>query len=256
VLVFLLARVLGGTTAHAREADEVRVAVASNFAGTLKALSEVFHADTGHTVVPIVGATGKLFAQIQSGAPFDVFLSADSDTPVKLEAAGLCVKGSRQTYALGRLVLWSPDAQLVDAEGKVLSRAGFRHLAIANPKLAPYGGAAISVLGHLGLREKLADKLVEGESLAQAFAFVTTGNAELGFLALSQIALPGQPRTGSAWVVPPALYAPLRQDAVWLSRAQGNRAAEAFLKFLVSDKARALIRAAGYDLPEGRAHTF
>ena len=227
-------------------AGTAQVAVASNFAGTLAALAPGFETATGHQLQVSAGPTSRLGTQIAAGAPFQVLLAADQATPARLEAAGLAVAGTRFTYADGQLVLWSRQAGLVDPQGAVLAGNGFRHLAIANPKLAPYGAAAMAVLQARGLADRLAPRLVTAESIAQAHAFVRSGNAELGFVALSQLVMPGQPLPGSYWRVPAALHPPIRQDAVLLAPGQGQAAALALLAYLKTPAAQALIRAHGY----------
>lgn len=234
-------------------AAEVRVAVAANFAGTLKALSADFTQKTAHSMVIVSGATGKFYAQIKNGAPFEVLLAADDTTPVKLERDGLAVPGTRFTYAFGRLVLFSAKPGFVDAAGDVLTRGAFEHLSIANPKLAPYGAAAITALERLRVLEAIRPKLVQGENIAQAFEFVVSGNAELGFVALSQVMIAGKFRAGSFWLVPDSLHAPIRQDAVLLEKGANNAAAVALLDFLKTDGARAVIGTYGYGLPPARA---
>jgi len=209
-------------------------------------VAESFTAATGHVVKLSSGATGKFYSQIVAGAPFELLLAADDETPRRLVEEGHAVASSRVTYATGRLVLWSAAPSLVDAQGAVLASGRFAHLAIANPKVAPYGRAAIEVLRARGLADALAPKLVTGESVAQAFQFVATGNAELGFVALSQVQAPGKASTGSAWVVPAAMHAPILQDAVLLKAGEHNPAAVALLAYLKSAPARELIRAFGY----------
>lgn len=233
-------------SASSARADEVLVAVAANFAAPLARLSAGYTAATGHTLKASSGATGKFYAQIVAGAPFEVLLAADDETPRKLIADGLGVAGSSHTYAVGKLVLWSAQPGYVDDQGAVLARGAYAHLAIANPKLAPYGRAAAEVLQAQGLGAALAPKLVTAESIAQAYQFVATGNAELGFVALSQVAAPGQVAAGSYWVVPPSLYSEIRQDAVLLTRGQKNPAAAALLAYLKTPAARALIQSYGY----------
>jgi molybdate transport system substrate-binding protein len=228
-------------------AAEVRVAVAANFASTFQKVTAAFQADTGHTVISSVGSTGKFYQQLKAGAPFDVLLAADDETPKKLEDEGLAVKGQRFTYAKGKLVLWSTKPDLVDAQGKVLGKGPFEKLALADPKLSPYGAAALEALGKLGVLGKLKPHIVQGESIGQAYQFVATGNAELGFVALSQVAQPDKAVMGSWWLVPAGLYTPLLQDAALLKKAQGNAAAKALLAYLKGDKARAIIKAHGYD---------
>lgn len=230
-------------------AETVRVAVAANFAATLQPIAAEFEKDTGHKALLSTGATGKFYAQIRNGAPFDVLLSADAETPALLEASAAAVAGSRFTYALGRLVLWSARPGVVDDQGALLRRGDFSHLALANPKTAPYGAAAIEVLTAMGLRELLEPKFVQGENIAQAHQFVASGNAEIGFIALSQVWRDGRLASGSAWLVPAALHRPIRQDAVLLAGARDNPAAQALLRYLKSDKSRAIVRSFGYELP-------
>jgi len=232
-------------TAHA---GEVQVAVAANFAGPMEKLAAQFQKDTGHKAVVASGATGKFYAQIRNGAPFEVLLSADDETPARLEAEGQVVAKSRFTYAVGRLVLWSAKADYVDAAGAVLKTGTFTHLAIANPKTAPYGAAAVAVIDKLGLTARLQPRLVQGENIAQAFQFASTGNAELGFVAQAQVWRDGKFTAGSGWIVPATMHAPIRQDAALLTRGAKNPAAQALLDYLRSDKAKALIRAYGYEV--------
>jgi molybdate transport system substrate-binding protein len=232
--------------AWSSQAAEISIAVAANFAAPMKVIAQDFERETGHKAILAFGATGTFHAQIKNGAPFDVLLAADASTPSRLEMEGLAVAGSRQTYAVGRLVLWSPQAGLVDAQGEVLKSKSFKRLALANPKLAPYGAAALQVLQGLGLSDKVP--AVEAAHIGQVFQFVASGNAELGFVAMSQVFENGKLRSGSAWVVPARLHAPLRQDAVLLNHGQHKPAAQAFLNHLRSDKTQALIRAFGYEL--------
>jgi molybdate transport system substrate-binding protein len=230
-------------------AAEVQVAVAANFMAPMQKIAAAFAADTGNQAVVTTGATGTLFAQIEEGAPFEVLLAADRATPAKLETDGFAVTGTRFTYVQGVLVLWSARADYVDSAGAVLRRGDFQHLAIANPKLAPYGAAAMEALGALGLVDALRPRLVQGESIAQTHQFVASGNAELGFVALSQIIVPGGTRSGSYWVVPARLHAPIRQDAVLLRKGAGNPAARALCDYLKSPHARDVMGAYGYELP-------
>lgn len=242
--VLMLAGLLA--TAPNVRADEVSVAVAANFAGPLAKLGEGFTTATGHTLKVSAGSTGKFYAQIVAGAPFELLIAADDETPKKLIAEGLAVPGSNFSYAIGRLVLWSAQPGYVDDQGAVLAAGRFRHLAIANPKLAPYGRAAMDVMKARGLTDAIAPKLVTGESIAQAYQFVSTGNAELGFVALSQVAAPGKPVIGSYWRVPAALHGAIRQDAVLLKAGAKNPAAAALLAYLKSAPAQAVIQAYGY----------
>jgi molybdate transport system substrate-binding protein len=229
-------------------AGQVHVAVAANFAEPLKQLAIDFEKTSGHTLTMSAGSTGKLYAQIRHGAPMDVFLSADEATALRLEQDGLAVPGTRFTYAIGRLILWSAAPDGVDPLGRVLHSGQFRTLAIAAPKLAPYGAAAIETLDKLGLRNATAKKLVYGESIGQVYGFVASGNAELGFVALSQVWTQGRLRNGSGWLVPTHMHRPLRQDAQLLSHGRDNPAASALLTFLKTDKARLVIRQFGYDI--------
>jgi molybdate transport system substrate-binding protein len=229
-------------------AAEVSVAVAANFTAPMNAIAAEFAHDTGHQARLAFGSTGKFYAQIKNGAPFQVFLAADDETPARLENEKLTVPGSRMTYAIGALALWSTQPGLVDAKGEVLKQGGFHKLALANPKLAPYGKAAVEVLGGLGLLDALTPKFVLGENIAQTWQFVRSGNAELGFVALSQVMKDGRIAEGSAWIVPARLHMPIRQDAVILSSGKGNAAAEALLKYLKGDKARAIIQSYGYGI--------
>jgi molybdate transport system substrate-binding protein len=228
-------------------AEEVQVAVAANFTAPMKLIAADFEKDTGHKAVLTFGATGKFYAQITHGAPFEVFLAADDETPARLEKEGAAVNGSRFTYATGKLVLWSAQPGVVDAQGEVLKKGNFKKIAIAAPKLAPYGAAAVETMNKLGLQAALEPKLVQGESIGQAFSFVSTGNAELGFIALSQVYEGGKIKSGSAWIVPESLHSPIRQDAVLLAKAKDSKAAAQLMAFLKTEKARAVIRSFGYE---------
>jgi molybdate transport system substrate-binding protein len=242
----LLAMMAWAGLAHA---GQVQVAVAANFTAPMQEIAARFEQDTGHKAVLAFGATGKFYAQIQNGAPFEVLLAADDTTPARLEQAGQAVRGTRFTYAIGKLVLWSAKPGYVDPAGTVLGAGRFSHLAIGNPKTAPYGAAAVETLKKLNLFERLQSKLVQGENISQAQQFVSTGNAELGFVALSQVWHDGRLSDklgGSAWIVPSNLYSPIRQDAVILKRGDANPAARALVAYLHSDKAKAVIRSFGY----------
>ena len=230
-------------------ASEVRLAVAANFAAPMRSLAQSFEKATGHKVVVALGATGQLYAQIKNGAPFDVLLAADDETPKKLESEGLAVSGSRATYAIGRLVLWSKRDGLIDAKGEFLSTGRFDRIAIANPKLAPYGLAAIEVIEKLGLTQAIKPKVVEASNITQAHQFVASGNAEIGFVALAQVAEGGKIKTGSGWIIPESLHSPIQQDLVLLLRGKANPAAQQFIEFLRSENAKAVIRSYGYTLP-------
>lgn len=230
----------------ATHAAEVKVAVAANFAQTLKEIGTVFEQDTGHKLAITQGSTGKLYAQISQGAPFEVLLSADDETPEKLITEGKAITGTRFTYAIGRLALWSPKPDLVDEGGQVLKTDKFRFLAIANARVAPYGRAAVQVMQKLGVLTSIEPRVVQGESITQTFQFVSTGNAQLGFVALSQITENGKLKSGSAWIVPENMHEQLRQDAVLLNPGKDSAAASALLNFLKSDKAKKIIALHGY----------
>jgi molybdate transport system substrate-binding protein len=234
--------------APAASAAEVSVAVASNFMAPMQKIAKIFEVDTGHKVLLAFGATGGFYAQIKNGAPFRVLLAADKETPARLEKEGLGVAGTRFTYAIGKLALWSKQPGLVDDKGDVLRQGGFEKLAVANPKLAPYGAAAIETLTKLGLLTQLKPKFVEGSSIGKTYQFVASENAALGFVALSQVFADGRLTQGSAWIVPASFHAPIQQDAVLLKTGQDNPAATALMTYLQGEKARAIIRAYGYDL--------
>jgi molybdate transport system substrate-binding protein len=243
----LLALLLAALACSLSHAGEVSVAVAANFTAPMRKIAAAFERDTGHRAVLAFGSTGRFHAQVRNGAPFQVLLAADDETPRKLQAEGLAVPGTRFTYAIGRLVLWSAGPDVVDAKGAVLRQGGDGKLAIADPRLAPYGAAAMEVLQRLGLSAQLAPRLVQGESIGQAHQFVATGNAPMGFVALSQVMADGRIDKGSAWIVPADLHAPIRQDAVLLGPGRHNAAATALLAYLRGDTARAIIRAHGYE---------
>jgi molybdate transport system substrate-binding protein len=244
LLAGLLALMAWGTA----QADEVQVAVAANFTAPMQKIAAEFEKDTGHKAVLAFGATGKFYAQISNGAPFEVFLAADDDTPAKLEAEHRTVPGTRFTYATGKLVLWSAQDGYVDGRGQVLKTGNFAHLAIANPRTAPYGAAAVETLTRLNVYDRVQGKLVQGENIAQTHQFVSTGNAPLGFVALSQVYRDGKFTSGSGWIVPANLHSPIRQDAVILARGRANPAARALADYLKSNKARDIIRSYGYAL--------
>ena len=242
----LLGSLLPLALSGAALAGEVQVAVAANFSAPMQALAAQFAQASGHQALLSFGSTGKFYAQISNGAPFDILLSADRSTPATLISDGSAVPGSQFTYASGRLVLWSAQPGWVDDQGAVLERGEFAHLAISNPATAPYGAAALEVLRGLGLEQRLKNRLVQGDSITQAYQFVASGNAELGFIALSQVYLDGRITRGSAWQVPAERHAPLQQDAVLLTRGQANPAALALLEHLRSAPAKALIARYGY----------
>ncbi|UVM58124.1 molybdate ABC transporter substrate-binding protein [Pseudomonas sp. B21-012] len=245
---FALAALATFMTFNSAWADEVQVAVAANFTAPIQAIAKDFEKDTGHKLVAAYGATGQFYAQIKNGAPFEVFLAADDSTPEKLENEGDTVKGSRFTYAIGTLALWSAKDGYVDGKGDVLKKNEFKHLSIANPKAAPYGLAATQVLNKLQLTEATKGKIVEGQNITQAYQFVSTGNAELGFVALSQIYKDGKVSSGSAWIVPSNLHEPIKQDAVILNKGKDNAAAKALVEYLKGPKAAAVIKSYGYEI--------
>jgi molybdate transport system substrate-binding protein len=230
-------------------AGEVRIAVASNFTAPMTRIAPLFEQATGHRLMISYGSTGKFYAQIRQGAPFDVLLAADDAIPRKLVQQGAAVGGSRTVYALGKLVLWSVQPDLVDDKAQVLNRGNFNKLAIADPRLAPYGMAAKQTLEKLVMWNAVQRKLVQGENVTQTFQFIASENAELGFIALSQIMRDGKVTQGSWWRVPSELYAPIRQSAILLSSARDEAAAMAFLGFLHSRQAQDIIRGYGYELP-------
>lgn len=240
------AAVLAIFCASPATADELRVAVASNFAPVMEKLAPAFEKASGHTLTIIAGATGQHYTQIINGAPFDVVLAADDERPARLEREGHVVAGSTFTYAIGKLVLWSSDAGIVDAQGAVLTTGAFRHLAIADPKLAPYGKAAEEVLKGMELWDTLQGRMVFGENISQTLQFVESGNAELGFIARSQWLEIAAAREGSAWEVPVELHTPIiQQGALVRASAAGSE----LLVFLQGDYARSVIEAAGYAVP-------
>jgi molybdate transport system substrate-binding protein len=241
-----LAALLVGTLATLPvHAEEITLAVAANFTAPMKLLAAEFEKDSGHKVVASYGSTGKFYAQIKNGAPFQILLAADDEIPAKLVKENMGVGGSQFTYAVGKLVLWSAKPGPVDSAGAVLKKGDFAHLALADPKLAPYGAAGLETLKALGIYEALQPKLVTAENITQAFQFVSSGNAELGFVALSQVLKDGRIE-GSSWLVPENLYTQIRQDAVILEPGKGRAAVESLMKFLKGDKAKAIIKSFGY----------
>ncbi|WP_196862928.1 MULTISPECIES: molybdate ABC transporter substrate-binding protein [unclassified Polaromonas] len=238
---------IAALTLGVSHAAEVSVAVAANFTAPMQKIAEAFAQDTGHKAVLAFGATGKFYAQIRNGAPFQVLLAADKETPALLEKEGFAVAGTRFTYATGRLVLWSAQPGVVDDKGDVLRTSTDGKVALADPKLAPYGAAAIESMTRLGLLQRLQPRFVQGESIAQAYQFVATGNAPVGFVALSQVMADGRIAKGSAWVVPARLHAPILQDAVLLNPGKDNPAALALTGYLRGEKARAIILSHGYE---------
>ena len=241
LLVALLVAACSGASAA-----PVQVAVAANMAAPMQEIAARFQAATGHQAIVALGSTGKLYAQVRHGAPFQVLVAADQETPARLEREGFAVRGSRFTYATGRLALWSADAQAVDPQGAVLAQPPRGKLAVADPRVAPYGAAAVATLERLGVLAAWQPHLVQGESVGQAYQFAATGNARLGFVALSQVMASGRIPRGSAWIVPPHLHAPLKQDALLLAPGADAPAAKALMDYLRGDAARAVLRGYGY----------
>ena len=232
----------------AAQAEVVQIAVAANFTAPARALAEIFARTTGHEAKLSFGATGAFYTQIKNGAPFDILLAADDERPIRLEKEGDTVPGSRFSYAIGQLVLWSAKPGIVDGEGAVLKGGNFNKIAVANPKLAPYGAAAVETMDKLGLAAALTPKLVTGESIGQTYNFIATGNAELGFVALAQVLDGGKMKSGSMWVVPAKYHAPIIQDAVILKRAAANPAAKAWMALMRSPNTQDFIRSYGYEV--------
>ena len=241
VLVFLI------STAGILRAEMATIAIASNFGDVARHLVEEFESTSDHNVTLVMGASGRFYAQISNGAPFDAFLSADSEKPAELIETGLALSDSVFTYAIGRLALWSRDETLIQDDATALSMDGSHKIAYANPRLAPYGKAALEVIKALSLFNVLEGKLVQGENIAQTYQFVFTRNADLGFVALSQILQGGTLGPGSAWVIPKSLHSPIRQNAVLLARARDNLAANEFMRFLKMPASRSIIRSYGYE---------
>jgi molybdate transport system substrate-binding protein len=246
-LLLVGAFTLGLAASSQLAAAELKIAVASNFATTMQELTGLFEARTGHGVLLSSGSTGKHYAQIRNGAPYDLLFAADRKRPALLEEAKIAVPGSRFTYAIGRLALWSTIPGFVDPEGAILGEGSFRYLAIANPRFAPYGSAAREVLRRLDLWHELSTKLVQGENVAQALAYVESGNAELGFVGFAQIRGTGLDRSGSIWMVPAELHAPIEQQVVLLRESE---AARSLLALVRGDEGRRLIEESGYEVPE------
>jgi molybdate transport system substrate-binding protein len=234
------------SSAHA---ETVTVAVAANFIAPMQVISQLFEAQTPHQLKTSTGSSGKFYAQIKNGAPFEVLLSADAEIPAQLERDGLAVPGSRFTYANGQLVLWSNTPGRIDGQANILREGRYKKIAIANPELAPYGRAALQTLQALGVTEQNKAKIVMGENIGQTYQFVLTGNAEIGFVAASQVYRDGKLTAGSAWLVPDKLHETIRQDAVLLDAGKHSEAAMRFLSFLQSDAARAIIESYGYSVP-------
>ena len=244
-MIFLIICLMPLFVAPVVVADTIKVAVASNFIQPIRLIAKQFQKETGHSIVLVSGSSGKHFAQIMNGAPFDIFLSADSRRPQILDDKKRIVSGSRFTYAIGKLVLWSPDQALIDGSEAVLLKGEFSHLAMANPALAPYGKAARQVLQHYKLWNTLRPRLVRGESISQAFHFVASGNTPLGLVAYSQIKKPEQKILGSYWLIPQDIYQPIYQQAVLLT---SNKVAKSFVDFIKGDSAQNIIKRFGYEV--------
>jgi molybdate transport system substrate-binding protein len=243
--------VIMSLTATPAFAEQALVAVAANFIPPFRDIAVEFETATGHTLRVAAGSSGNFYSQIKNGAPFDLFLSADMERPKLLEDEGLGVKDSRFTYAIGRLVLWSPSADLIKGEETLRSKH-FKRLAIANPKTAPYGLAAMQAMQKLELWESLQPKIVMGENLGQTMGFIESGNAELGFVALSQVIDTKIKNKGARWDVPNHLHEPIKQDAILLTKGNDNTAAKALMAFLGTPRAHAIIARYGYELKESR----
>lgn len=229
-------------------AADLHLAVAANFTAPMEQLKPLFEKATGHKLIISYGTVGKFYAQIKNGAPFELLISADDETPIRLEKDGLALPETRFTYAVGKLMLWSAKPGLVDAKGEVLKQNDFKRLAIASPKLAVYGAAAVEVMKKLGVYEQLQSKLVFGENISQTYQFVATANADLGFVALSQIYKNGSYAAGFHWQVPTNLYPRIRQDAILLTKGRENPAGKALLVFLKTTETKKIIRSYGYDI--------
>ena len=240
---------LAGIAVSPACADEALVAVAANFVLPFREVAMEFEKASGHHITISTGSSGNFYAQIKNGAPYDVLFSADDERPKRLADEGLGIADSRFTYAVGRLALWSPDAAFITGEA-TLKQAAFKHLAIANPKTAPYGTAAMQTLQKLGLWDAVRPRLVMGENQGQTMGFIESGSAELGFVALSQIIQPALKIRGSHWIVPADFHAPIRQDAILLVKGKDNRAALALMEFIKGPQARAMITRYGYELNE------
>jgi len=231
------------------KAEQITIAVASNFSSAMSEIINEFEKQTPHKIRIVYGSSGKIYAQISNGAPFQLFLSADRAKAIALEKSKLIVPNSRFTYAIGTLALWSPSLNVAELKSQILKQGQFNKLALANPKLAPYGTAALEALNALELADQTRDKWVRGENIAQTFQFVSTANADIGFVALSQIMSNHKINKGSAWIVPEKLYSPIRQDAVLLLAGKNSSAALALLQFIQSDTAKSIISSYGYKTP-------
>lgn len=248
-LLFVAILVFATTGPFVASAGEVNVAVAANFLSAAKKISDTFENKTGHKIILSAGSTGQLYSQIRNGAPYDFFFAADSERPAKLEAEGFVSHGTRFEYALGGVALYSSTPGYVDSKGEVLQKKKFKKLAIANPKIAPYGKAGVEILDKMGLLKSLSGKLIYGQSVAQTFQFVASGAAEIGFVAMSQVREMGDKLKGSYWVVDRSFYTPIKQEAVLLKHGETKEAAVAFMQFTKSARVGKLIENLGYSLP-------
>lgn len=231
---------------HELKKEKVSIAVAGNFLKPLKVLAEKFESKTKYKVAISVGSTGKLYAQITNGAPFELFLSADQKRPTQLISQKLAIKNSLFTYAIGSLVLWSSDQERIDSGGELLSSPDLKHLAIANPNVSPYGEQTIQALKALGVYNQLKNKFVQGQNLGQTFQYISSGNIQQGIIAESQVTLKGEITSGSIWILPKHLYQPIKQDAVLLEKGRYNPAAKAFIDYLKTPEAVKIINSFGY----------
>lgn len=246
-----IAMVAVALTTPIAKAATVKLAVATNFTDAMKQIATAFEQDTGHQSKVSYASSGKLFAQIQHGAPYDVFLSADTDKPVQLAQKQLAIGSSRFTYAQGQLVLWAPGLSLVTSNiQSTLSEAKFAHFAIANAKLAPYGVAAMETLKTMGVYQTLKPKLVQGENIGQTYQYIHSRNAQMGFVAYAQLIKTGHHKGDDYWIVDNQWHAPIEQTAILLTQAKNSDAAKAFMRYLQSPKAKAIIKAFGYNTPD------
>jgi len=229
-------------------AGQVNVAVAGNFFKPIKVLASAFELKSGHQVILSTASTGKLYAQINNGAPFELFFAADQRRPSTLVRDNLAVANSQFTYAKGQLVLWSKDINAVDSQGNILHSLGLARLAIANPKAAPYGEQAINALQKMGIYQQIATKLVEGQNIGQTYQYISSGSVLMGIVALSQVMVDGHINAGSYWVIPRDFYQPIQQDAVLLEKGKNNPVAHAFVNYLKSADALKIIRSFGYEV--------
>lgn len=247
-MICLLTTLLGVfALAAPAAAGDAAVAVAANFTAPAKEIAALYKERTGYVIDLSFGASGQFYTQIAHGAPFDIFLSADDERPKKAIQEGLAVPGSEFTYAIGKLVLWSAAPNFVDAGGEVLKKGNFAHLALANPKAAPYGAAGLETMKTLGVYPALEGKIVMGENIGQTYQFILSKNAQLGFVALSQVI---EQKGGSQWLVPQKLYAPIVQDAVLLKHGEKNVVAKGFYTFLKSKQVAEVVKRYGYELKE------